>query len=258
MLFLDQQTRQPIQRLRATRVDSQSGAVLGLGHIQLVVVKGLRSLAHGVPEARSDQRIDNRPGLVAVRFGLGQVADSAAEVVLLHAQEAHARRHPPIVRLLRENLGESSLGLFKAVGVEGGKGGALGRCACDPGVHPRQVGFVLFQMTRDLRVLRMVLEVLAQLRGRSRIGRIPDERLTQGALGVGVPGMLPEDANALGAGLAIVREHDAQLDGVARIAGIARGKDTHGCNRRFLAVGRAIQGLVIGQRNIPVRRTITV
>ncbi len=138
--------------------------------------------------------------LVAVLLGLGEVADGAAEVVLLHAQEAHARRHAAVVRILFENRGEAILRLVELVRVEGGKGGALGRRAGDAGVHLRQLAFVFFQAAGEFGVLWMVLEILAQFLGRSWVGRIPDQRLAQGGLRDRVLGMLLEDADAFGAG----------------------------------------------------------
>src|ERR1022692_3794068 len=97
----------------------------------------------------------------------------------------------------------------------------------------------------------MLLEILAHVPGRCRICRIPDQGLTNGSLCVDVLRMSLEDANALSAGLSVVCQQDAQLNGKARVGGIALSHATHGGNGLLLAVGRAIQSLIISQSNIP-------
>ena len=75
---------------------------------------------------------------------------------------------------------------------------------------------------------------------------------------LGILGMFFQDANAFGAGLGVIGEHDAQRDSEARVAGIARGQRPHGGDGRLLAAVGSIQRLVIGQRDVPVRRAVAV
>ncbi len=123
---------------------------MGGSYIELVLVKGLRSLAHGVPEARSGQRGLDCFGLVSVLLGLSEIADGAAKVLLLHAQKSHTRGHAAIVRFLLEQIGKALLRLVEPVRVEGRKGRALGGRARNAGVHLRQLQFVLFQTAGEL------------------------------------------------------------------------------------------------------------
>ncbi len=79
--------------------------------------------------------------LVAVLLGLGEIADGAAEVLLLHAQKAHAGGDAAVVGIGCEERGEALFGFVEVVRVERGKGGALRGRARDAGVHLRQLGF---------------------------------------------------------------------------------------------------------------------
>ncbi len=67
-----------------------------------------------------------------------------------------------------------------------------------------------------------------------------------------------KDANALGAGLGIVGEHDAQFDGKARVARIALPEGAHGRNGRVLAGRRGIESLVVGKRYVSIGRAIAI
>ena len=153
--------------------------------IELILVESLRGLAHGEPEARSGERGLDGLDLVAVLLGLGQIADGAAEVLLLHAQKTHAGGEASVVGIGGEKRGEALLGLVEAVRVERGKGGALGGRARDAGVHLRQRVSFCLRCAGNFGVLGMGLEIIAQFRGRGGIGRIPDQRLTQAACASG-------------------------------------------------------------------------
>ena len=174
---------------------------------KLVLVEGLRRLGHRVPEARSRQRILNGSRLVAVLFRLGQIADGAGKVLLLHAQKSHARRNASVLRLLPQQFLEARLRFVQPVRVQCGKGRALGRRARNAGVHLRKLAFIRLQVAGDFRVLRMRLQILAQLRRRGRIGRVPYQRLAQRRLRIGILRMRFENANAFGPGLRVVGQH---------------------------------------------------
>ncbi len=163
---------------------------------------------------------------------------------------------------MRENRGKQPLRVSSPVCVERRKCGALGCRAGNAGVHLRQLLFVFLQMPGELRILRMILEILACLRRRGGIRRIPNECLAKSGLGVRIVWMSLEDAHALGTSSSVVCEHRPQLDRKAWIAWtaiwIAIRQSAHGGNGRLLAVGRAIKGLVIGQGDIPIRRVISI
>ncbi len=89
---------------------------------------------------------------VAVLLGLHEIADGAAEVFLLHAQESHAGGDAAIVGIGCEKRGEALLGFVEAVRVERSKGGALRGRARDAGVHLRQLGFALLEAPCEISV----------------------------------------------------------------------------------------------------------
>ena len=112
--------------------------------------------------------------------------------------------------------------------------------------------------SRKLRVLGWVLEIFPQLGRRGRIGRVPDQRLAQCGLRVGIVGVLLQNPDALGARARIVGEHDAQGDDETGIAGIALGQGAHAGESVRLAVGRGVEGFVVGQGYVAVGRMVAV
>jgi len=258
LLFPHQQACQAVQSLGTARIDAQCIAILACGQVELIGGKSLRGLAHGVPEPRGGQRLPDHGGVVAILHGLGQVTDRRAKVFLLHAQEAHARRNPPILRVLIQQRVEELFRFIEMVRIQRGESGALGRRARDAGVHLRQFDLILLQGAGNLRVRGMRFQIIAQLRGRGRIGRVPDQRLPQCDLGVGVVGVPLQNPNAVGARSGVVRQHGAQRDGEARIAGVAIGHGAHALEGLFLAAGGAVERLIIGEADVPIRRMVAI
>src|SRR5581483_10429192 len=70
--------------------------------------------------------------------------------------------------------------------------------------------------------------------------------------------VFPQDMNAFGPRPRIVGEHAAQLDRVARIAGILLSQGAHGRDGLLLAAGGAIEGLVVGPRDVALGWMIAV
>ena len=227
--------------------DNMAGYFMSKGRIQAVIVGADRIAANGDAANKIGTysvsilaKEHGIPFYVAAPFNTIDLATATGEGI-------------PI-----EQRGEAVLRLVEPVGVEGVKGGFLFRRARDRVFHLRQLLLVYFKAPGELGVLGMVLEVLAQFIGRGRIGRIPDQGLTNRGPGVEVLGMLLEDANAFSAGSDIVGEDGAESDGVARIAGIALHLDAHAGNGRLLAARGPGQGLVIGQGNISIGRSIAI
>ena len=67
-----------------------------------------------------------------------------------------------------------------------------------------------------------------------------------------------QNANAFGARMRIVGEHDAERDGVARVGGISSDECAHTGDGLLLAAGGAVESLIVGQRNVAVGRLIAV
>jgi hypothetical protein len=168
---------------------------------ELVAVEGLRGLAHGVPEARICQPVFDGLGLVAVLFGLGQIADGAAEVLLLHAQEAHARSQRPFFGILIEKGCEEALGLIGRCAFRAAKAARSAGVRAMPEFICASFRSLLLQMAGDLGVLRMLLEILAQFgRGKAGLAESHTKAWRRAACASESLGCF-EDANALGAGL---------------------------------------------------------
>src|ERR1700728_4306043 len=70
--------------------------------------------------------------------------------------------------------------------------------------------------------------------------------------------MLAQNLDAFGAGLCVVGEHAAEGDDKARIAGIAGGGGAHGVQGLVFAVGSGVEGFVIGQGDVAVRRMVAI
>ena len=104
----------------------------------------------------------------------------------------------------------------------------------------------------------MRLEIFAQFGSRSGIRGVPHERLAQAGLGIEIGGMRLKDANAFGAGVLVIGEHDAQLDRITRIAGVAVRQGAHAGDRLRLAGGGSIEGFVVSQGNVAVGRMVAI
>ena len=138
------------------------------------------------------------------------------------------------------------------VRIERGEGGALLRCARDAVVHLRLRGFAFCEGSGDFGVFGVGSEVVAQLSRRSGVGRVPDEGLTIGGLRVGIARVRAENANAFSARALVVGEHDAQLHGITRIAGVAISQAAHAGNGFLLSAGSAVERFIVGQRDVAV------
>ena len=177
---------------------------------------------------------------------------------MLHAKKAHAGCEASVIGIGGEKRREALLCLVEVVRVERGEGGAFGGRARDAVVALRLRGFTFAESAGDFGVLGMGLEVLAQLGSRGGVGRIPDERLAIGGLCVRVARVRAENANAFSARVLVAGEHDAQLHGITRIAGVAFSQAAHTGDRFLLAAGRAVESLIVGQRYVAVGRMVGV
>ena len=121
-----------------------------------------------------------------------------------------ARR--PLLGSCCEKRGEALLGLVEPVRVERGKGGALCGRARNAGVHLRQLGFVL--LAGGWRVSVSCGCALRYSRSSAAEAGLAESQMSawrKAACASGSFGMRLENADAFGAGVLVVGEHDAQL-----------------------------------------------
>ncbi len=104
LLLAEVNSGKAIECVGAMRIHRGGGAIFRGGHVELILVHGLRSFGHGVPEARGGQRIFDDLRLVSVLLCLGEVIDGVGEVLLLHAQESHACEDAAVVGLRCERV----------------------------------------------------------------------------------------------------------------------------------------------------------
>jgi hypothetical protein len=258
LLILCVYAGQAAESLRAARAHIECGLIFFRRYVELVAVKGLRSLTHGEPEARCGKSLHNRVISEAIFLGLLKVADRSRKVVLLHAQEAHTGSGAGIFLILIEHGLEASFGFGKMMGVQGGEGGSFGRRSGDAGVHFGELAFVGFEAFGEFTVFGMGAEIFLQLRGGGGVGRIPDERLTERILSIGIVYVFMEDLDAFCTGTRVVGQHPPEGDDEAGVAGIAGGCGAHGRESFGLAVRRGVKGFVVGEGDIAIGRMVAV
>ena len=257
LLILQVQPGHSLQRLRASRIHLQRLLVEVRSILELVLVKRRRRLAHREPEARSPQRILHRGRPVSHLLGLRQVTHRAAKIILLHAQEAHARRRPAILLVRIQQRLESCLRLIQPVRIQRRKRRLFLRRPRNPGVHLRQLRFIFLQLALDLRVPRMLLHVFLQLRRRLRIRRIPQQCLPQRRSRFRILLVLPQNLDALGSCARVIAQHPPQRHRIPRIAGVPARHRPHPHNRFLLPVRSGIQRVVVRHAHVAIWRRLT-
>lgn len=188
----------------------------------------------------------------------GEVVDGVGKVFLLHAQETHAGLNAAVAGFRLQQIAEALVGFVDLARVERGESGALGRIARDAGVHLGQFFLVLAYLRGNLRVIRVRLEILAKLRCTCGVSRVPDQRLAQRRLRVGIGRMSLKDADAFSARCAVVSEKRAKSNGVAWLGGTTRNQFAEAGNGSGFAFGSTVESLVVAERDVTVGRIVAV